>query len=130
MSATPSGSYPLVIHGISGPITQTANVTLVVNGDFTIAASPVSRTIRRGGSTTYTVTVAAGQDFSGPVNLTVTGLPMRTTGTFNPISLAGSGTAVLTVSTAKNAQKGTRTLTITGSGGGRTHSVKVTLVIQ
>ena len=129
-AATPAGSYPLVIRGTSGPITRTANVTLVINGDFTIAASPTSRTISRGNSTTYTVTVAADQTFSGPVNFTVAGLPMRVTGTFNPTSLAGSGTSVLTISTARNAQKGTRTLTITGSGGGRTHSVNVTLVIQ
>lgn len=129
-AATPSGTYPLVIRGTSGSVTRTANVTLVVNGDFAISVTPASRIINRGGSTTYTVTVAADQGFAGPVNLTVTGLPARVTGTFNPASLAGSGTSVLTVSTQRNAQKGTRTLTITGSGGGRTHSVNVTLVIQ
>jgi hypothetical protein len=129
-AATPPGSYPLVVRGTSGPITRTATVTLVVNGDFTIAASPASRTIQRGASTTYTVTIAGDAAFSGPVNFTVTGLPARATGTFNPTSLAGSGTSVLTVSTARNVQKGTRTVTITGSGGGRTHSVSVTLVIQ
>jgi hypothetical protein len=129
-AATPSGSYPLVIRGTSGPLTRTANVTLVVNGDFSISATPTSRTISRGTSTTYTVTVTAGQGFTGPVNLTVSGLPSRTTATFNPASIAGSGTSVLTVSTARNGQKGTRTLTITGSGGGRSHSVNVTLVIR
>jgi len=129
--ATPSGSYPLVIRATSGPITRTANVTLVVNGDFAISANPTSASIKRGGSTTYTVTVAAGQGFSGPVTFTVTGLPSRrATGTFNPASLAGSGKSVLTVSTQRNVDKGTWTLTITGSGGGRNHSVNVTLIIQ
>ena len=128
--AIPSGSYPLVISGTSGVLTRTANATLVVNGDFAIAATPASRTITRGSSTTYTVTVTAGQAFAGPVDLTVTGLPSRTTATFSPASLAGSGTSVLTISTMKNGQKGTRTLTITGTGGGRTHSVNVTLVVQ
>lgn len=130
MPTTPPGSYPLVIRGSSGPITRTANVTLVINGDFTIAANPASRTISRGNSTTYTVTVTADATYSGPVNFTIAGLPARATGTFSPTSLAGSGTSVLTITTARNAQKGTRTLTITGSGGGRTHSVNVTLVIQ
>ncbi|MGB2713186.1 MAG: galactose oxidase-like domain-containing protein [Vicinamibacterales bacterium] len=127
---TPSGTYPLTVRGTSGPVTRTANVTLVVNGDFAIAASPTSRTISRGSSTTYSVTVTAGQGFSGPVGLTVSGLPSRATGTFNPASLTGSGTSVLTVTTARNVQKGTRTVTITGSGGGRTHSVNVTLIIR
>jgi hypothetical protein len=130
MATTASGTYPLVIRGTSGSITRTVNVTLVVNGDFTIAATPASRTIQRGGSTTYTVTIGAGAGFSGPVNLTVSGMPSRTTATFNPTSLTVSGTSVLTVSTARNGQKGTRTLTITGTGGGRTHSVNVTMVVQ
>ena len=129
-ATTPTGSFPLEIRGTSGPLARTANITLVVNGDFTISATPASRTINRGGSTTYTVTVAAGPGFSGPVNLTVTGVPARATASFNPASIPNSGSSVLTVSTARNTQKGTRTLTITGSGGGRTHSVNVTLVVQ
>jgi hypothetical protein len=120
----------LVISGTSGAITRTANVTVIVNGDFGIAASPSSRTVNRGSSTTYTVTISAGPGFSGPVNLTVDGLPSRTTATFAPASLAGSGSSVLTVNVPKNAQKGTRTLTITGTGGGRTHSVDVTVGVQ
>jgi hypothetical protein len=86
--------------------------------------------VNRGSSTAYTVTISAEPGFSGPVNLTVGGLPSRTTATFNPASLAGSGTSVLTVTVPKNAQKGTRTLTITGTGGGRSHPVNVTLVVQ
>ena len=73
-------------------------MTLVVNGDFSISASPTSRTIDRGDSTTYTVTIAAGQGFSGTVNLTVRGVPPRATATFNPASIVNSGTSVLTVS--------------------------------
>ena len=125
---TPSGTYPLVISGTSGSIRRTANVTLIVSGDFALAASPSSRTVNRGRSTTYTVTISAGSGFSGPVNLTVAGLPSRTTATFNPASLAGSGTSSLTVNVSRRAQRGTRALTITGTGGGRTHSVNVTLV--
>jgi hypothetical protein len=125
-----SGSYPLVIRGSSGPVTRTANVTLTINGDFTISATPSSRTVNRGGSTTYTVTIGAGSGFSGPVTLSVSGLPQNTTATFNPASIAVSGTSLLTVNAMRNGQKGTRTLTITGVGGGRTHSVNVTLVVQ
>jgi len=124
------GGYPLVIRGTSGPFSRTVNVTLTINGDFTISATPSSRTINRGAAATYTVTISAGPGFSGPVALSVSGLPARTTGSFSPASLALSGTSVLTVDAMRNAQKGTRTLTITGTGGGRTHSVNVTLGIQ
>jgi hypothetical protein len=129
-AATPSGSYPLTIQGTSGPRTRTVNVTLVVGGDFTIATTPTSRTIAKGAIATYNVTIAAGQGFSGTVNLTVSGVPARATATFNPASIVNSGTAVLTVDTDPNVQKRTRTLTITGTSGGRVHSVNVTLIIQ
>jgi hypothetical protein len=129
-TATPNGTYPLVVRGTSGSLIRTANVTLIVNGDFTISATPTSRTITRESSTTYTVTITPNQGFSGTVALTVSGLPSKTTASFNPASIANSGTTVMTVDAARNAQKGSRTLTITGSGGGRTHSVNVTLAIQ
>jgi PKD repeat protein len=129
-AATPSGSYPLTIQGTSGPRTRSVNVTLVVGGDFTIAATPTSQTIARGTIATYNVTITAGQGFSGTVNLTVSGVPPRATATFNPASIVNSGTAVLTVETDPNVQKRTRTLTITGTSAGRVHSVDVTLIIQ
>ena len=129
-AATPPGSYPLTIRGTSGPRIRTVNVTLVVNGDFSISATPASRTITRGGVATYNVTITAGQGFSGTVNLTVSGAPSRATTTFNPASIVNAGTSVLTIDTEPNVQRRTRTLTITGTGGGRVHSVTVTLIIQ
>jgi hypothetical protein len=128
--ATPPGSYPLTIRGTSGPRTRTLNVTLVVNGDFTISATPASRTIAPGGVATYTVTITAGQGFSGTVNLSVSGAPPRSTQSFNPPSIVNSGTSVLTIDTFDNVQRRPRTLTITGTSGGRKHSVNVTLIIQ
>jgi len=129
-AATLPGSYPLTIQGTSGPRIRTVNVTLVVNGDFSISATPASRTITRGGVATYNVTIAAGQGFSGTVNLTVSGAPQRATTTFNPASIVNAGTSVLTIDTNPNVQRRTRTLTITGAGGGRSHSVNVTLIVQ
>jgi PKD repeat protein len=129
-TATASGTYTLTIRGTSGPLTRSVNVTLIVNGDFTLSVTPTSRTISRGQSTTYTVTITSGPGFWSPVNLTVSGLPSRATAAFNPSSITGSGTSVLTISTARNVQKGNRTITITGTGGGRVHSADVTLIIR
>jgi PKD domain-containing protein len=129
-AATPPGSYALTIRGASGPAAHTVNVTLVVGGDFSIAVAPASRTITRGGTATYTVTMTAGPGFSGTVNLSVTGAPPRSTASFSPASIVNSGTSVLTVATQPNVQKRTRTLTITGTSGTRVHSTTVTLIIQ
>jgi hypothetical protein len=124
------GSYPLTIRATSGPRVRTVIVTLVVNGDFSISATPTSRTIVPGGVTTYTVTIAAVQGFTGTVSLSVTGAPSASTKTFNPASVVNSGTSVLTIDTEPTVVRRTRTLTITGTGGGRTHSTTVTMIIQ
>ena len=130
-AATPPGSYPLTIVGTSGPVSHAAGATLVVNtvGDFSISATPSSRSVQNGASTTYAVTITPNQGFSANAGLTVGPLPKFVTASFSPASLA-SGTSTLTVSTKKQTKTGTYTLVITGTGGGRTHSVNVTLIVQ
>jgi hypothetical protein len=129
-AATPRGAYPLTIRATSGTQTRTINVTLIVNGDFSISATPVTQTIARGGVATYTVTIAAGSGFNGTVNLAVIGAPLSSTRVFDPSSIVNAGTSVLTVDTFTSVLRQTRTLTIIATGGGRTHSANVTLTIQ
>jgi hypothetical protein len=129
-TAVAPGSYPLTIRATSGPRVRTIMVTLVVNGDFTISATPASQTISPGDVATYTVAITAGPGFSGTVNLSVTGTTARATPTFDPASIVNSGTSVLTIDTQPNMRRASRTVKITGTGGGRVHSVTVTLIIQ
>ena len=129
-AATPTGSYTLTIRGTSGPRVRTTTVTLWVNGDFSIAATPSSRTIAKGGVATYSVTITAGANFSGTVTLSVTGAPALATKIFNPTSIVNAGTSTLTIDTETGVPAGTYTLAITGTGGGRTHSVNRTLIVQ
>jgi hypothetical protein len=101
--------------------------------DFTVSVTPTSRTVRRGNSTTYTVNLQAISGPGGTVNLSLAGLPNKTSYTVvpNPVTLAqgGSGSATLTVSTQRGAASGTYTLTVLGTGGGNTRSQVITLVI-
>lgn len=130
-STTPGGTYPLTITGTSGTVSHTTSVTLVVAApDFTIDATPASLSVTRGTSGNYTVTISAVSGFNGAVNLSVTGLPGRTTATFTPTSLTGSGTSTLRITVQSNATRGTSTLTIKGTSGSLTHTKTVTLVIQ
>ena len=130
-AGTPSGTYALMISGTSGPLTRTVNVTLVVqSGDFSIAVTPSSVTINRDGIAQFTVTVTGAAGFSGIVNLSVSNAPARATAVFNPTSIVTSGSSVLTLDTQKSVQKGTKTMTITGTAGSLVHSVNVSVTIK
>ena len=99
--------------------------------DFTLTATPASRTVTVGGATTYTATAAPLNGFTGAVALTVSGLPAGTTGSFNPTSITGgSGNSTLTVTTSGTTPVGSYTLTLTGTNGSLIHSATVTLVVS
>src|SRR4029077_10398401 len=127
VSNTPAATYTLTLHGTSGTLSHSTTVTLVVNSDFSLSASPTGRTIRHGRSTTYTVTINALNGFTGSVNFAVAGLPSGSSAGFSPNPATTS--SVLTVNTS-GGTIGTFTLTISGTGGGKTHSVTVTLVLN
>jgi hypothetical protein len=131
-SSTPLGTYQLTITATSGNLVHTASVNLVVSAaaDFSLSATPSSLTVTRKSSGKYTISVSALNGFSGSVVLSVSGLPSRTSSSFNPSSIAGSGNSALTISPNKQAQIGTYQLVITGSSGNLNHSANVTLVIQ
>jgi trimeric autotransporter adhesin len=129
----PVGTYTFQARGIGGGLTRTFNMTLEVTGppigDFTISAVPPSQTVKKGLSTSYTVTVTPSGGFNGVVTLGVTGLPNSATASFNPPFITGSGSSILTVATKKSTPKGTFTLTISGTSGSLTRTTTVTLIV-
>jgi Domain of unknown function (DUF1929)/Glyoxal oxidase N-terminus/PKD domain len=129
-SSTAPGSYPLTVTGTSGALNHTANVTLVVGADFSIAVTPSNTTVSRGSSALYTVTVSPGSGFNGSVGFSVSGLPRRSNASFNPSSLTTSGSSTLTVSTMRKTPTGTFMLTISATSGGLTHNQQVNLTVQ
>jgi hypothetical protein len=59
----------------------------------------------------------------------VSGLPSDATASFSNPFVTGSGSSTLTVNPAMTSPPGTYTLTITGTSGGLSHSVDVTLTV-
>jgi hypothetical protein len=99
--------------------------------DFSLSASPSSQSVVQGASTSYTVTATPVNNFSGTVNLTVSGCPANTMCTLNPTSLnlPPAGNSTLSVQTSSTTPTGTYALTITGTSGTLTHTTTVTLVV-
>lgn len=137
-AALAAGTYPLTVRATGAGVTdQTATLTVTVTpqvtaGDFTIAMSPTTLTLPRGGSATTTVTITRTGAFTGPVNVGVRNLPAGVTATINGtpalMALALSGaqadvsvpgaTATIVVSAGATAAAGSFTLTVAASAPG------------
>jgi len=130
-TTTPPGTYSLTIRGKSGRFSHTTLVTLVVNAsDFFVSASPASVKIRQLDSGNYSLSVAAVQGFTGTVNLGVTGLPPFVTAVFNPPSIAGSGTSVLTLQVDERTPTGNYNLTLSATSGSLIRSASAILKVR
>ena len=134
-STTATGTYPITVTGTGESIARAATVTLTVtappSANFTISASPSAITVVRGSSGTSTITTAALNGFNSAIALSATGQPSGVTVSFSPTSIPapGSGTSTMKVTTSR-ASTGSHTITITGKGGGKTNTTKVTLTVQ
>ena len=125
-SAGSTAGGPFTVTAASGGLTGTASVSVT---DFSLSASPTSRSIKRGQGTSYSVTVSRLQGFTPSVGFTVTGLPVNATAAFAPASTTGTS-VTLTVSTSGRTPRGTYTLTITGASGSLKHAITVSLTLK
>jgi hypothetical protein len=126
-----TGAYTVTVTGSEGATnTHSTTVTVTVTAlpppaDFTISASPASRTVTRGGGTTYTVTLTRTGGFTGAITLSASGLPSRASARFTT-----GDSSTMTVSTSSRTPRGTYGLTITAASGSLRHSTTVTLIVQ
>jgi thermitase len=102
------------------------NVRRALGGpDFTLSASPASRSLRRGSSTSYTLTVAGARGFASAVATSASGLPRgaRLSFSANPVAQV----AILRIRVPKRTQRGTYPLAVGATGDGLTRSVNLSL---
>jgi len=128
----PPGYYMLFLlnsSGVPSVATFVQMVPVVAQPDFSVAATPSSRTIPPGTGTSYSASVTPSNGFSGNVTFSVSGLPSGATATFSPSSVTGSGSSTLSVNTSSSTPAGSYTLTISATSGSLTHTAQVTLVV-
>jgi hypothetical protein len=128
-ASAPGSSTSLTITGVSGSLSHTAGVSLVVNvPDFALSTSPSSRTVTQGGSTTYSLGVNPSGGFTGSVDLSISGLPSGAAATVSPNPTAG--TSSIAITTAIDTPPGTYPLTILGTSGALSHTTPATLTVS
>ena len=134
LSTTAAGTYPLTIKATSGTLVHTVAATLVVKApaaaNFSISISPSSRTISKNSSTQYQITISALNGFSGSVQLSVSGLPPKTSNSLSLNPVVGSGGSTLTIKATRKSQSGTYNFTVNATSGTLAHSASATLTIQ
>jgi subtilase family serine protease len=134
-STTAVGTYTITVSGTGGGTTHAATVSLTITapvaGGFAISVSPTSGSLRQGRSGDVVVTTTITGSFSSAVALTASGQPTGVTVSFSPASIAapGSGTSEMLLAVSRTASTGKYPITITGTGGGVTHTTTFTLQV-
>jgi cellulose 1,4-beta-cellobiosidase len=121
--------------GNNDPSPPTRQITVLpTTPDFDITVGPSAKEVTPGGPATFTVTVAPKSGFSGAVSLAVgseSGFPSGITSSgFNPATINGSGTSVLTMNTTTSTIPWALSLTITGTSGTSSHTASTTLLVN
>ena len=110
----------MTITGVSGTLTHTISVTLVVTApapsNFSLTASPDSQTVSPGDKTHYDVKIFRSEGFTKGVTLSVSGLPSGATASFRENPASGKSSR-LRVNTDAAIPSGTYLLTIIGKSG-------------
>lgn len=112
-------------------MSQSFTVASQAQFDFSMSASPTQQSVVPGGSTSYAVTVNLVSGAAQSVALSLsTPPPAGVSVSFAPMSGTPPFSSTLSVTTTSSASPGTITLTISGIGGGASHSAPVTLIVS
>jgi hypothetical protein len=113
-------------------VTRSSGFTYVAPApSFALTASPTTKTVTKGTTATYSISLAAHNGYTGAVAFSASGLPSGSSASFSPASVTTSGTTKLSVNT-KSSARGTFTLTIKGTNATKklTSSIQITLTVQ
>jgi len=144
-----SGSSTLTLTASSVATVGSATITVTAGGDqvaaskqitvqivpapsLAIGAASTSLSVVQGKTVTDAISLAGDITYSGPVSLSVSGLPSGVTASWssNPVTLSGeSGSSTLTLTASSVATLESATVTVTASGDGLTVSKQLTVQV-
>jgi hypothetical protein len=130
-TGAPGGTYPVTVTATDGVVTHAATIGVtVVARDLILSASPTARTVARGGTAAYTLTVSPRGGLTGSVTLTRSSLPPGATSTWTTNPVALPGTTTLRIRTTSAVRRGTYHVVVTATAGTLTRQTTLTLVVS
>ena len=96
---------------------------------FTLSVSPNSRTVDRGQSSTFSVSVGVTSGYSRPVQLSISN-PQNVSASFNPPVGAPPFSSILTLVTSNSTLPGTYTMTVTATSSGQNRTSQIILIVN
>jgi subtilase family serine protease len=128
-SAAPSGTYSVSVKGVSGTLTETAALRLIVTAapSYTLTTSAPAVTVVQSATSAATITVVPANGFSTAVALTVSGLPTGVKASFSPASATTAST--LTFTASATAAAGSTSVAVTGQSGALSATVAIALTV-
>lgn len=132
------GTYTLTVTGTGDTLERSADISLEVTElpptpDFAVSSSLTLLTIFQGDSAASTITVTSLNGFGDAVDLSVLGVPMGVTATFDPAQVTppvdNSITSTLTINADTSAAVGAYTLTVKGTSGALQREVDIELTV-
>lgn len=117
---TPPGTYDITVTATElekAGIVHSAGAVLIVTPppDFTIEVEPDSQEVQASFSVDFDVILTSLYGFASPCNLTVSGLPLGASASFDPNPATPTDTSVMSVNTTRATPPGTYSLTITAT---------------
>ncbi|OGO15119.1 MAG: hypothetical protein A2Z14_18015 [Chloroflexi bacterium RBG_16_48_8] len=109
--------HPLTLNGLSPSF------------DFSISLSPSSASISQGSSVSTTVTAILVSETTQPVSLTCSDLPSGASYSFDQPSVNPTASSTLAILTSSSTPAGTYSITVTGTGGGKTRTATKEAVV-
>jgi hypothetical protein len=108
---------------------STRIATFKLAENFSVLVVPCAQTVTPGNGFNFTTTVSVSNGIRNTVTLSASGLPTGASANFNPTSITGPGTSIMSVSTSPSTPSGSSTVTVTGDSGISTHSAATILTV-
>ncbi|GEM_PF-4815286 len=132
--STPIGDHEIAIVAQAENVGEIQSViyTLSVDAeaDFFVNVSPSHTIVGKGAQTSAVMTVTSSGGFSKPVQLSAGGVPKGVNISISPSTGTPPFESIITLSVPEDVDTGEYTITLTASGGGKTHSTTYTLQVM